>query len=106
MATNWILIDARETIEEKSVTSGTLVSVYRRRVAHFTYQKRTAGDYSWGDHNSETQLAGGPTDTRCTDYGATINPITTSIAETKTLIDKTPWFFAYAYTIESIPGAE
>ena len=101
---DWILIKANEVVEEKEKTIDGMVNVYRRRVAHFTYQKKSAGTYSWADHNQETQLSGGATDTRVIDYGAEVNPITTAISETKTSIDKTPWYLAYTYAVGSLPG--
>ena len=101
---DWILIRANEVVEEKEKTIDSVVYVYRRRVAHFTYQKKSAGTYSWTDHNQETQLGGGATDTRVIDYGSEVNPITTAISETKTSIDKTPWYLAYTYAVGSIPG--
>ena len=99
---NWILKRAREVVEEKSETVGNVVSVYRRRAATFTYVKRTAGDYSWEDHNQETQIDGGPTDARVREYGADINPTTRAIDEEKVVKDVTTWRLAYTYTRTSL----
>lgn len=102
----WILTEANETIEEKTETSGNVCSVYRRRVAHFTYRRKSAGEYSWAEHNTITQLSGGQYDTRCTAYSASVDPITTGIEETKTETDQTPWQLAYTYTRGEIEGGE
>lgn len=100
----WILTKPNEVIEEKEKTIDGVVHVYRRRVAHFTYTRRSYGEYSWAAHNQETQLNGGATDTRVIEYGAEINPTTRAIIETKTSIDKTPWYLAYTYAVGSLPG--
>lgn len=100
----WILTKPNEVIEEKEKTIGGVVHVYRRRVAHFTYVRVSHGAYSWAEHNNETQLGGGATDTRVIEYGADIDPTTLKISETKTAIDKTPWYLAYTYQVGSVPG--
>jgi hypothetical protein len=101
----WTLIDVRETVEEKTVTTGTTCNVYRRRVAHFTYLRKTYDpNYDWSAHNQITELTGGPYDTRTREYVAKINPITHAVEEMKVAHDKTPWFFAHTYTITSVPG--
>ena len=100
----WILTNPHEVIEEKEKTIDGVVHVYRRRVAHFTYVRISAGAYNWSDHNQETQIAGGATDTRVIDYGADINPTTWKITETKVSVDKTPWQLAYTYVVGSLPG--
>lgn len=104
---DWVLVDAQEIIEEKSVTdAGGLVAVYRRRVAHFIYKRKNADPFLWENHNQETNLTGGPTDTRTISYGATISPITKAVEETRTRVDKTNWFLAYTYTPSAMESGE
>lgn len=103
MADEWTLVDVREIIEERTEVNGNMYNVFRRRVAHFIYERKSNEEYDWGNHNTETDLKGGETDTRTIEYGAIINPVFKSVKERKVDIDKTNWYFAHSIPRLQLP---